>query len=269
MQDSKFDDRRRALWREIGKALLYAPYSAAFVGSHRSKSYLEFLGLAADRVVLGYDTVSLRRLLDLAGTAPAPDGMAFADRHFTVIARFVPQKNLGLALDAYARYRALCAGPPRPLRLCGAGPLEPALRRQVAADAIAGVSFCGWLDETAIAHLLAASLALILPSREEPFGLVVNEAIALGVPVLLSDNCGARDLLVRNAVNGYVFEPDNAEGLAAAMVRLGEHEHEWRRLAESTRLFRPLADTAAFAAGVEQLLARLDEPGGHRARLEA
>ena len=118
--------------------------------------------------------------------------------------------------------------------------------------------FCGSLDEAAVAQMLAASLALILPSIEEPFGLVVNEAIALGVPVLVAENFGARDLLVRNAVNGYVIEPDNVEGLAHLMAELAGNEAEWRRLAENTRSFRPLADTAAFVAGVEELLYRLD-----------
>lgn len=258
MQDSKFDDKPRALWRELGKALLYAPYNAAFVAGSRSKSYLEFLGVPAERAVIGYDTVSMQRLVRLAGAAPAPQGMAHADRHFTVIARFVAQKNLELAIDAYAAYCRQRPRPVRELRLCGAGPLEAALKHRVARLGVEGVRFCGWLDEAAVAQMLAASLALILPSIEEPFGLVVNEAIALGVPVLVAENCGARDLLVRNAVNGYVIEPDNVEGLAHLMAELAGNEAEWRRLAENTRSFRPLADTAAFVAGVEELLYRLD-----------
>ncbi|MGO8917548.1 MAG: glycosyltransferase family 4 protein [Stellaceae bacterium] len=259
MQDSKFDDKPRSLWRELAKALLYAPYNAAFVGGSRSKRYLEFLGMPAERVVIGYDTVSLQRLVRLAGSDPAPHGTAYAERHFTVIARFVPQKNLELALDAYVAYRRRSAQPPRELRLCGAGPLEGALRGSVARHGIEGVRFCGWLDEAAVARMLASSLALILPSVEEPFGLVVNEAIALGVPVLVSENCGARDLLVRNGVNGYVIEPDNAEGLAGFMGELAGDEAGWRRLAENTQLFRPLADTAAFVVGVEKLLSHLDQ----------
>ena len=258
MQDSKFDDRPRSLWRELGKALLYLPYNAAFVGSRRSKSYLEFLGKPAARVVIGYDTVSLRRLQGLAGAAPAPEGTAYAERHFTVIARFVPQKNLDLALDAYASYRRRCPDHPRELRLCGAGPLEDALKAHVARSGIAGVRFCGWLDEAAVARTLASSLALILPSIEEPFGLVVNEAIALGVPVLVSENCGARDLLVRSGVNGYMVEPDNADGLAYLMGLFANDEREWRRMAANAQEFRALADTAYFVAGVKELLDPLD-----------
>ncbi|HUJ98522.1 MAG TPA: glycosyltransferase family 4 protein [Stellaceae bacterium] len=254
MQDSKFDDKQRSMWRELGKAVLYRPYNAAFVGGRRSKSYLEFLGMPAERVVTGYDTVSMERLVRLAGT----DGPAHAERHFTVIARFVPEKNLELALDAYAAYRQRCSGPPRELLLCGAGPLEDALKRRIAEGGIDGVRFCGWLDEERVARVLASSLALILPSTEEPFGLVVNEAIALGVPVLVSENCGARDLLVRSGVDGYVIEPDNAPGLARFMERLARDEAEWQRLSANTRRFRTAADTAAFVAGVEELLQRLE-----------
>lgn len=258
MQDLKFDDKPRSLWRELGKALLYLPYNAALVGSRRSKAYLEFLGKPAQRVVIGYDTVSLERVQRLAGADPAPGGTPYAERDFTVIARFVPQKNLDLALDAYAIYRRQCPGRPRGLSLCGAGPLEAALKARVAREAIAGVRFCGWLDEAGIARVLASSLAFILPSIEEPFGLVVNEAIALGVPLLVAQNCGARDLLVRSGINGYVIEPDNAEGLAYLMDLVARDEAGWRRLAENTRQFQAVADTAFFVAGVEEVLRRLD-----------
>jgi hypothetical protein len=94
----------------------------------------------------------------------------------------------------------------------------------------------------------------------------VNEAIALGVPVLVSENCGARDLLVRSGVNGYMVEPDNAEGLAYLMGLLANDEREWRRLAANAQEFRALADTAYFVAGVMELLNPRD---GRRARRPA
>jgi L-malate glycosyltransferase len=261
MNDSKFDDKPRRVGREFVKALLYRPYHAAFVGSPRAASYLEFLGMRPERIALGYDTASLARLRRLAGCDPAPGGLPHGGRHFTVIARFVPEKNLGLALAAYARYRLAAQAPARELWLCGAGRFEAALKAEVAHRGIAGVRFMGYLQEDGIATALASSLALILPSVEEPFGLVVNEALALGVPVILSENCGARDLLVRTAVNGYVVEPDNAEGLAHLMGRLAAEPAEWARLAANSRAFTDLADTGHFVAGVERLLAALSPRG--------
>jgi glycosyltransferase involved in cell wall biosynthesis len=258
MQDSKFDDKPRRLAKECAKALMYSPYHAALVGSPRSKAYLRFLGLARRPIALGYDTVSMSRIARLAGGETAPGGgVAHAERHFTIIARFVAKKNLSMALRAYEVYCRRHSGTPRALHLCGSGELEAELREQTARSGVGNVHFRGYLQEEAVACTLASSLALILPSREEPFGLVVNEALAVGIPVIVSDNCGARDLLVRRAVNGYVIEPDNIEGLARVMHLLDRDAEEWARLAGNSRLFRSLADTAQFAGGVADLVRAL------------
>ena len=260
MQDSKFDDKPRRLWRELGKWALYQPYDAALVGSARTKSYLEFLGLRPARIAVGYDAIALDRLTHLAGAAPAPDGAPHAARHFTAIARLVPQKNLSAAIDAYALYRRTAGASPRELHLCGAGPLEQELKTRAAG--IPGIVFRGFLQEAEIAATLATSLALLLPSVEEPFGLVVNEAIALGVPVICSHNCGASDLIVKSAVSGYVVEPDNIEGMAHFMALLDRDAEEWRRLARNTRQFRAGADVGTFVAAVGRIMAMLDPASG-------
>lgn len=164
-----------------------------------------------------------------------------------------------MALEAYAAYRADGAGgrAPRALHLVGSGELEPALRQKAQELQLEEVHFRGYLGEDEVARLLGSTLALILPSIEEQHGLVVNEALAMGVPVLLSDNCGARDLLVRSGVNGYVFEADNVSGLAHFMSLLDRDEDEWTRLSIGTRRFLPAADTQFFSSAVEQALAGL------------
>jgi glycosyltransferase involved in cell wall biosynthesis len=135
--------------------------------------------------------------------------------------------------------------------ICGSGPLESDLKER--ARGCDGIHFLGFLQEDGVARALASSLALILPSVEEQWGLVVNEALAMGVPVLVSDNAGARDVLVRTAVNGYVFEPDNAAGLAQLMLRLAADEIEWRRLSEGAVAAAPAGDVARFVEGVVEL----------------
>ncbi|HYD31877.1 MAG TPA: glycosyltransferase [Azospirillaceae bacterium] len=257
MQASKFDDRPRRLWREMSKTVLYSPYRAALAGSPRTRDYLRLLGIPENRIFLGVDTVSLDRIRRLADAPPAPDGVAYAERHFTVIARFVTDKNLHRVLEAYERYRRLAGDAARGLHLCGSGLLEDRLRAMVTERGIAGVRFRGFLQAEALAKTLASTVCLLLPSVYEPFGLVVNEALAMGVPAILSDVCGARDILVRTAVDGYVVEPDNAEGMAHLMLRVGHDEAEWRRLAINTARFAPLADTAFFVQGVEKVLAAL------------
>jgi glycosyltransferase involved in cell wall biosynthesis len=237
---------------------MYLPYNGALAGSRRTASYLEFLGVPKKRIFTGYDTVSVMRIRELADAPPAPDGVPHAKRHFTVIARFVPKKNLSMALEAYALYLAARPNGSRELHFCGSGELEAELRARVAALGLTGVKFLGFLQERGIANELAGSLALILPSVEEQYGLVVNEAIAMGVPLLLSDNCGARDVLLRSGINGYIVEPDNPAGLAHYMAFLDRDRSEWERLSRNCRDFVPLADAPRFAEAVERVLASFD-----------
>ena len=235
--------------------MLYLPYHGAMVGGRRTVEYLRFLGFRRRKVVEGYDTVDIARIRDLAASPPAPDGTSFSDRHFTVVARLVPKKNISLAISAYALYRVQAGGGVRPLVIVGYGPLEDTLRDE--AEQTEGVRFEGFLQSDGVAGVLASSLAFILPSTEEQWGQVVNEALAMGVPVLCSDNVGARDSLIRTAVNGYVFEPDNAQGLAQLMLRIGADEDEWRRLAEACHDFAEAGDVSRFADATLALLGEM------------
>ena len=254
MFDSKFDDKQRYMLREWLKSLFLLPYRHALVGSARSREYFVFLGFRREDVHLGYDTVSLERIRSLSRTATAAAVVPYHQRHFIIVARFVAKKNLGMALDAYRQYRALAGAAARELHLCGSGELEADLRKLVEDREIGGVVFRGFLQSPDIAKALAASLTLILPSSEEQWGLVVNEAIAVGVPILCSDNVGARDLLVRSAIDGYLFEPDNPEGLARMMDRIGRSETEWRQLSEGTARFAPFAGTEMFTQSVARIV---------------
>ena len=101
-----------------------------------------------------------------------------------------------------------------------------------------------------MARLLAGSLALVLVSQVEQWGLVVNEALAFRLPVIVSDAVGARDALVRNLVNGFVVA--DPAGLAQAMVALSQ-EACWRRMVAAAGDRAALGDVARFADSIEML----------------
>ena len=251
MADAKFDDRPRRAWREALKTLALAPYHGAIGCGRRSADYLRFLGLR--RVETEYDTLSIARIRRLAGAPPAPEGAPHAARHFIAVARHVPKKNLCLALRAFALH-APRARHPRRLVLCGDGPLTGELKAEAARLGIAGqVEFTGFLQSAAVARHLAAGLALLLPSTEEQFGLAIIEAQAMGLPVLASEACGARDRLLRNWQNGFVFEPDNAVALAEYMTLLDAEAALWARLCRGAAETAPLGDVARFTAAVARL----------------
>ncbi|HAU28662.1 MAG TPA: glycosyl transferase family 1 [Rhodospirillaceae bacterium] len=254
MANSKFDDKPRKLGLELCKPFLFLPYNGALVSGRRAAEYLRFLGFRKRPVEEGYNTLSIKRVRRNAAIAPAPDGTAFTDRHFTMVSRFVPKKNIPMLVTAYARYRELAGEHARELHLCGSGPEETTIRARMAELGVEGVVFHGFQQEEAVAKLLGTSLCLLLPSFDEQWGLVVNEAIAMGLPVLCGETVGARDSLVQNAINGYSIETDNPEGLARLMLHLSSNEAEWRRMAKASLTLSNNADCACFAKGVKYLL---------------
>lgn len=254
MSDSKFDDYARFLWREVGKSMMMSPYTGGIAASTRCADYLRFLGVPRDNIRLGAYAILPGRVQDAAGVPPAPEGTTFADRAFVCVARLVPKKNHLMLLDAYARYAATTPAP-RQLVLCGSGPMEEEIRAHAQALGIAAlVSIRGNLSAGDVAVTLGRALCLLLPSISEQYGIVVIEAQAMGLPVILSLNCGARDEQVRAGVEGFLIESDNPDGLATFMMQLGNDEALWRRMATAALDRSARAHSATFANAVIDLI---------------
>lgn len=252
MTDSKFDDRSRWVLREALKSIVLKAYSAAIVAGRQQRAFVRLLGHHRHQIVPGYDTVSIDRLRREAALATPPP---VAEWPFTFVGRFVPKKNILTLIDAYARYVHQTEGTPRRLQLIGSGALEAQIRDRCNEHGISHlVDFPGFLSSSEVSPRLAASLALILISVEEQWGLVVNEAVALGVPVIVSTAVGSADALVRNLCNGFIFEPDAIAGIANAMALLAERP-ELRDQMSAAALDRAwLADSERFADAVEYIV---------------
>ena len=251
MTESKGDDLPRRRLRETGKALLFLPFAAALVGGPRQVAYMRALGFRRRRVLTGYDGVSIERVRALGGT-PA---IAPPDRPFVFVGRFVAKKNIAFLVDAYARYRQLVGAGARRLVLVGGGELEAQVRSQIAALGLnEAVEITGFVGAPQVAAHLAAARALLLPSTEEQWGLVVNEALARDLPVAVSRAVGAHDTLVRHGVNGFVLSPTDGEAWTEAMIALGGDEDRWRAMSEASRALAPAGDAARFGEGVAALI---------------
>jgi glycosyltransferase involved in cell wall biosynthesis len=253
MSESKFDDLPRRSWFELFKTFLMLPAHAMIVGGLRQITYYRALGFVRRPLLPGYDTVSVARIRAELAEHGDP-GMAHADRAFLFIGRFVPKKNLAELIDGYALYARQAGPAARRLVLVGSGPEDAALRAQCARLGIAElVDFPGFLGPDGVARQLGRALALVLISRVEQWGLVVNEALAAGLPVIAAPAVGACDALVRNTVNGFLVEPGSRAGLAAAMHNLATGQAEWERLANASTSRAELGDVVHFADAVEVL----------------
>jgi L-malate glycosyltransferase len=259
MTDSKFDDRPRHVAKEFMKSLLMLPYAGAIVAGARQDAFVRFLGFGQRRpVLLGYDVVDLARVRAQGGGNAAPEGLSYAERPFVFVGRFVAKKNVLFLIDAYTRYVALAGQSPRQLILVGGGEMEPEVNARIAAHRLGGlVTVAGFLQADGVSATLAGALALVLPSIEEQWGLVVNEAMAFNLPLIVSEAVGARDTLVRNLVNGYVVETNSVEGFARAMLALADDEVAWRRMVAASAERALLGDTSVFAGAVDTMLAQV------------
>ncbi|MEQ1498200.1 MAG: glycosyltransferase family 4 protein [Novosphingobium sp.] len=255
LSESKFDDKPRRAGTELLKALILAPYNAAIVGASRHRAYFRFLGFRQRPVLPGYDSIGVERIRAMGGAHLAPMGMAFADRNFAFVGRFVDKKNLIELVDAFALYRAAAGPRPRRLVLIGSGAEEAAIRaRAEQRDVSDVIDFTGFLRAEDVAQLLAGSLALLLPSLEEQWGLVVNEALAFGLPVIASSAVGSTDVLVRTMVNGFVVEPGQPDSLAQAMLATAGDEAQWKEMVKASHARAWLGDTDRLADAVEALI---------------
>ena len=250
MTESKADDFLRHKWRERAKALVLTPFSAALVGGPRQVAYMRSLGFRRRRVLTGYDGVGLDRVRAMGGEP----SIAPQDRPFVFVGRFVAKKNILFLLEAFARFRDGPGLRARGLVLVGGGALEPEVRARIAALGLEeSVEITGFVDAPEVAARLAGARALLLPSVEEQWGLVVNEALALDLPVIVSKAVGAHDTLVEHGRNGFVLASDDAAAWADAMVALDGDDGRWLAMREASRRIAPAGDAERFAEGVEAL----------------
>ncbi len=140
------------------------------------------------------------------------------ERFVFAAGRVVEKKGFDLLLSAFARIAA--THPEVGLVIGGEGPARAGLAREAGALGLGGrVAFPGVLSRSQIGWAMENAQIFVLPSRVEPFGIVVLEALRAGCPAVVSAHGGATEI-VRHGVDGLVVDPLDAEALAAAIHRL-------------------------------------------------
>jgi 1,2-diacylglycerol 3-alpha-glucosyltransferase len=267
MSESSRQDEARTWWKEAIKRRIVGLYSAALVGGQRHVEYLVELGMPRERIFAGYDVVDNdyfgRRTAEIRNSRlrPGYGGQAAFEirkkyglpkNYFLASARFIEKKNLPTLIEAYAEYRRrssafanqpshkatagreatadkeIAANVPWNLVLLGDGPLRETLNSQLSTlDLIEHVHLPGFrpYDELPVYYALAN--AFVHASTTEQWGLVVNEAIASGLPVIVSNRCGCAPELVNG--NGFTFDPTNEHELTARLLEMASLSDEERK----------------------------------------
>lgn len=176
---------------------------------------------------------------------------------FLYVGRLSSEKQVDMLLTAFASVHA--ALPEARLRIVDGGPLEASLQSLAATlGCEASVEFTGGQSGQALYANYLEATALILPSRSEPWGLVVNEALHHGCPVIVSNRCGCVPELVEDSVCGLVVEAGDVAGLSAAMFQAATRwqDREAVAMACLARVgpFTPLGAARNIVDRIERLL---------------
>jgi 1,2-diacylglycerol 3-alpha-glucosyltransferase len=100
---------------------------------------------------------------------------------------------------------------------------------------ISGIHFVGWKSHEELPSSYALASCFILPSISETWGLVVNEAMACGLPVLVSRNCGCVPELCHDGQNGYSFDPNLTEGMTKLLLNISSNDRQLPALGKMSR----------------------------------
>lgn len=246
---SKEDDAARHGLKEQAKRLLVNQYQSALVGGQPQKRYLLKLGMPTQSIFTGYNVVGNDafhpdRLRSLPNPIKAP--------FFLSINRFVEKKNLPNLITAYAAYVAQTPTP-WDLVLCGDGELRPQLEQQIQALGLSDrVHLPGFLQQHELLPYFAHAKCFVHASQQEQWGLVINEAMAAGLPILVSNRCGCFEDLVIEGVNGWGFDPDNVEQMQQLMSKISSDPQFARTMGNAALKHIQNFSPSYFAQGLYQ-----------------
>jgi 1,2-diacylglycerol 3-alpha-glucosyltransferase len=252
LSESKEDDQPRVWWKEIVKSWLIKKYASALVGGDIHKRYLIKLGLSENAIFTGYDVVDNDVFHpDNTKHLSSPLNKPF----FLAINRFVEKKNLPLLISSYAFYQQQLGEKAWDLVLCGDGEMRSQLESLIKQYKLQSfVHLVGFLQQDQLLPYFAHSQCFIHASTTEQWGLVVNEAMAAGLPVIVSNRCGCYEDLVIEGVNGFGFNPENQEELTNLMIKMSSGEVNLESMGEASLQHIAKYSPDYFAQGLKDAI---------------
>jgi len=242
ISDSQARDLRRNPLKELAKRLWVSRhFDAAFVSGATAAAYVESLGIPPHRIWRGYDVVDNQHFASRADQVRARatalrSELGLPPKFLLYVGRFAPEKNLSRLLAAFASLVAREPQRDHRLVMVGSGPEETSLKAQ-AAPLADRVLFPGFKQADELPSYYGLAEAFLLPSLIEPWGLVINEAMASGLPIVASSQCGAVPDLVFPGLNGAVVNPHDVDDMRRALSWVMEDEPRRRAMgAASSRL---------------------------------
>lgn len=213
--DSSIYDQRSGLFKLVAKRIFLSASDAVLAYGTSSKKYIVSLGYSTKKIFTPFHSVDQSYYKPLSTIKQTRTS---SSSHFTFlfVGRLAPEKNIDLLIDGFCRAFNQNVNDVS-LHIIGDGPLRLNLETKLHQLNDRRIRLLGsYSGELLCKHYLAAN-CLVLPSTYEPWGLVANESLCLGTPVIVSDRCGCKDDLVPEGSSSFVFKSNSIEHLVMTL----------------------------------------------------
>jgi glycosyltransferase involved in cell wall biosynthesis len=220
----------------------FSQVDGAIITGPRQLNFAHRMGFKPTNIVVGFAACDLDYFLaaDVSNVA--------RNRSFLYVGRLAESKGVDVLISAYRQYAA-AAKDPWKLIIAGEGPLRSAV------EATDGIDYRGFVQPQNIRSLFEEASCFVLPSRFEPWGVVIQEATASGLGVVCTENCGSSDVYVREGQNGFVVKSGDAGALEQAMAKFARlPPDEIGRVSNLSRDLSKQITFPDFAAGVARMV---------------
>lgn len=235
-------DKKRYFFKEVLKKIFLGMCDYVLPCGTKAKEYVRKLGVPETRISVVPLTTDVEKLIELSQDAKSSRSMIVdkygisKTRNFIYVGRLSPEKNLKLLIQAFNELKKKNPKAEKwGLIVVGDGPQKEELKTLASDLKVDGIVFTGSTSWDEVPKIMAVCDVFVLPSISEPWGLVVNEAMACGLPVVVSKRAGAYWDLVRDGENGFGFDPERKDELVRILDRLVNMEKDLEKLGAVSR----------------------------------
>jgi glycosyltransferase involved in cell wall biosynthesis len=255
-ESTSLDSRRRHFLIERLKRRFLAGCQAFLVPGASSRKYLHELEVPDGLIYIAPNAMDVQLFSDVARRAKLSSskirqGFSLPERYFLNVGRFVPIKGVMELLDAYAQLdpqvRAQVG-----LVLVGDGELKAELTHRASLIRPGIVGFPGFLQKDRLPEIYALADAFVFPTLSDPWGFVVNEAMACGLPIIATNVAGCVADLVHEGENGLIVPARDVRALSSAMNRLATDNDLRARMSDRSSRLISNYSPANWAEGVSK-----------------
>ena len=257
--------RRSASWERIRPTLMrifLKQYQRFLAIGTKNKAYYLFHGIPPQHIFLVPYTVDNTFFAQQTERA-ADTAWIYQQWHIptgkTVIlfvSKLIDRKR---PLDLIKAYQTMPSRAEVVLLIVGSGPLEDGLKTYVAEQQLEEVYFCGFQNQTAIPYFFRTADIFVLPSENEPWGLIINEAMNAGLPIIAAEEIGATADLIESGRNGFTYPAGDVPQLAHHLQQLVDNPLLRQQMGVQSQQIISAWDYDQCVVGIKQALNSLQE----------